>query len=78
MVTEYSCWKGDKEIKKNSLVELRKAFIQKDRRNGATTIFKKGRGAVGRLYCGIGVHWFYNKYENNVIYEINEDGTVKR
>lgn len=81
MVTEYYYggeW-TDKITRKNSLVEIRKAFIKESYRNKGhfgVNIFKKGH-VVGKIYEGIGT-WFYHNYENGKTYEINKDGTVKR
>lgn len=63
-------------IKKDSLIEIRKTFIKRNGRGGAAYIFKDGR-TVGHLICYEYGQWFYDNYENDRRYKINEDGTIK-
>lgn len=75
MVTEYYYWEGNYTVKKNSLPEIRKAFIKRNGKRYATNIFKRGYGVAGRIYYATG-SWVYDDYTKGIKYIINENGYV--
>ena len=69
---EYKYYNGNIPIRRKSLIEIRKHFIQHHTRAEATNIFGNG---IGRIYWA-GGSWNYRD-PNGYVYELNENGRVK-
>ena len=77
-MSEYKYYIGNKAIRKNSIVEIRKHFIQHHTRAEATYIYDDTvYGVIGRIYWA-GGSWNYHNLINSNLYEINENGRITK
>ena len=74
---EYYYWEGNMVVRKKSLIEIRKNFIQRHSRTEATNIFARGESyPVGRIWWA-GGSWNYKNYGTRREYELDERGKTK-
>ena len=75
-MTEYKYWEGNMTVKRKSLPEIRRHFIQHHLKNAATNIFASNRSfPAGRIYYAGGT-WNYLNYTNHSIYILDDNGKV--
>lgn len=75
---EYKYYDGNIPVRRKSLIEIRKHFIQHHTRAQATYIYDDTiYGRIGRIYWA-GGSWNYKNYINDNLYEINEKGRITK
>ena len=77
---EYKYYNGNIPVRRKSLIEIRKHFIQHHTRTEAVNIFRLTKNyamIVGRIYWAGGT-WNYKEYDGGYIYELDDNGKVIR